>query len=270
VNFIFFGFDPPAGSIAHRSFPIAGSGCDVEGRSDCRSLFYVFRQKIETWPFAFKDNKRRISMQKKFLLSFLFLISFFALCSAPVHSALFNGSFELGEYKGTDLYQTIGATTSDVINNWTVSSIEWIQNYWKAYDGTYSIDLNGNDTGTITQTFVTAPKQQYKVTFWMAGNPDDGIDKVKELKAAADGTTQDFSFDATGKTQNNMGWAERSFLFTAADKLTTLTFTSLETGGFGPALDNVSVAAVPIPAAAWLLGTGLIGLVVIRQRKLWK
>jgi hypothetical protein len=31
-------------------------------------------------------------------------------------------------------------------------------------------------------------------------------------------------------------------------------------------LDNVSLSAVPIPAAAWLLGSGLIGLIGIRRR----
>ena len=36
-------------------------------------------------------------------------------------------------------------------------------------------------------------------------------------------------------------------------------------GGFGAGLQDFIVPA-PIPAAVWLLGSGLIGLVVIRRR----
>ena len=39
--------------------------------------------------------------------------------------------------------------------------------------------------------------------------------------------------------------------------------TSLET----TALDNVQVGAVPIPAAVWLFGSGLIGLIGLARRK---
>ncbi|WP_155325819.1 VPLPA-CTERM sorting domain-containing protein [Desulfosarcina ovata] len=32
-------------------------------------------------------------------------------------------------------------------------------------------------------------------------------------------------------------------------------------------IDNVSVSAVPVPAAVWLLGSGLIGLISVKRRK---
>jgi hypothetical protein len=33
------------------------------------------------------------------------------------------------------------------------------------------------------------------------------------------------------------------------------------------AMDNLTTSAVPVPAAVWLLGSGLIGLIGIRRNK---
>jgi hypothetical protein len=63
-----------------------------------------------------------------------------------------------------------------------------------------------------------------------------------------------------------MGWLDHSFLFTALTNSVTIQFTSLEGDAFGAALDNVRIEAVPIPAAVYLLGTGLVGLVVLRRK----
>ncbi|MSU23907.1 MAG: DUF642 domain-containing protein [Opitutus sp.] len=53
------------------------------------------------------------------------------------------------------------------------------------------------------------------------------------------GTSQDYSFDTTGRTLANMGWTTQTFTFTASAATTTLSFASQENSAYGPALDNV-------------------------------
>jgi choice-of-anchor C domain-containing protein len=205
-------------------------------------------------------------VRSKPFLSILFLMVFSAAVAAPGYPALFtNGGFE-GTWSGPHL--TLNAPSTD-IPGWAVTfgSIDWINTTWPAAEGSFSIDLSGDGLGQISQTFDAVIGQQYRVSFQLAGNPASG-DTIKDLQATVLGSTssQIFSFDTTGKSLTNMGWEERFFLFTALVDSVTLQFTSFEGNPYGPALDGVSVEAVPIPTAAWLLGTGLIGLVALRRK----
>jgi hypothetical protein len=74
----------------------------------------------------------------------------------------------------------------------------------------------------------------------MAGNPAGGpVVKTMEVSAATD--TQSYTFDTTGNTLADMGWEEKTFMFTAVGAATALRFQSMNSGFFGPALDNVVV-----------------------------
>ena len=66
-----------------------------------------------------------------------------------------------------------------------------------------------------------------------------------------------------------MGWKEKEyeFFFTASGTTSSLLFQSLTNGFYGPAIDNVSASAVPVPGPAGMLGVGLVGLVVAVRRK---
>ena len=83
----------------------------------------------------------------------------------------------------------------------------------------------------------------------MAGNP--GAPVLKELEVAVSSgvvfASETFMFDVTGKTSEDMGWEERVFTFTAVDTATTLIFSSLTVGPFGPALDNVRITRLAPP-----------------------
>ncbi len=204
---------------------------------------------------------------KKLLISLMFL---FIFASAAEANLLTNGSFESGTAPGS--YTTLNSVDNSTITGWTVDggSIDYIGSYWQAADGTRSIDLCGNNAGSITQTFATAPGQEYKVDFSMAGNPDGGS-PTKNLAAVvkSDGNTAAyFEFNTTGKTELDMGWLTKSFAFTANGASSTLTFYGLNFGSpYGAALDNVSVSAVPIPAALYLFASGLIGLFAVPRRR---
>ncbi len=190
------------------------------------------------------------------------------LFATPAWADLANGSFENGTNAPVSGFRTLVAGNGE-LEAWTVGdhSVDWIGSYWAPYEGDRSVDLSGNAPGSLSQAIDTAPGTPYRVSFWMAGNPDGG-DLIKDLIVTAQGIASDtFSFDTTGKTRGSMGWVMKEFFFTATDVSTTLIFASGETDAYGPALDNVRVDAVPIPAAFWLLGTGLVGLAVLRRKR---
>jgi choice-of-anchor C domain-containing protein len=198
------------------------------------------------------------------------------LCSSA-NAALFqNGSFELG-IANIGQFTTLNALDNTSITGWTVGTgnIDYIGTYWTSANGVRSLDLNGTVPGSIFQTFDVNPGQTYQVTFDLAGNPDGGP-TAKTLTTSANATIVLSSFDTTGKTVTNMGWTPVSFNFTATGSTETLTFLSTTTGdsgnstyptAFGPALDNVSVTAVPEPSTWAMMILGFLGVGLVAQRR---
>lgn len=183
-----------------------------------------------------------------------------------------NGSFEGNGDIGD--FMTLNAGDNS-IDGWTVQSgsIDWIQDYWQASDGTRSLDLAGYfSQGTIVGiNFNTIVGQTYLVQFDMAGNPDKTYDKAM-IGAAVGDVAHNFSFSQAGNTRQNMGWETMSFTFTATDTTSQLKFgdvTGASDQAWGAALDNVraDVAPVPEPATMLLFGTGILGLAGSRCRR---
>ena len=179
------------------------------------------------------------------------------LPAAANAAAFINGSFEDGVDTGPT-FVTLG-NGSTGITGWTVGgdSVDYIGGLWEASNGDRSVDLNGNGRGSLAQTFDTVSGRTYTVTFDLAGNPDNGAD-IKLLTVTAANDTADYTFDTTGASQADMNWAGQTFSFTAIGTSTTLTFSSGMDGFYGPALDNVAIAAVPEPAT-WAMMIGGIG-----------
>jgi choice-of-anchor C domain-containing protein len=190
--------------------------------------------------------------------------------SANAYELITNGSFENAAFDPGS-FTTLNNGSTD-INGWTVGlgSIDYIGSYWQASNGSRSLDLSGVSKGSISQTINTIAGKEYTVKFDMAGNPDDNL-KLKLLVASLSGNlTEVFNFNATGTTNANMGWISNSYKFIAGPgNTTTLSFASATDTAYGPALDNVSVSAVPEPAtwAMMIIGFGAAGSMVRSNRR---
>ena len=79
-----------------------------------------------------------------------------------------------------------------------------------------------------------------------------------------------YTFDVTGKSLGAMGWVHETYVFVATATTDVLSFLSQSDTPFGPALDNVAIAATPIPGAFLLFGSALAGMGFLgfRRRKL--
>lgn len=191
--------------------------------------------------------------------------------AAPATAAptIVNGSFETATVNPGSGFVTLG-NGSTAITGWVVGGlgIDYVGTYWQAAQGTRSIDLSGNDKGSISQLLTDLViGQKYRVAFSLAGNPDGG--GSTKVAVASDGGSQTgvFSFSNTGTSRANMGWQTQVFDFTATALTANLTFSASVNDPYGPALDNVSISAVPEPAT-WglmILGFGAIGAFLRRR-----
>ena len=188
--------------------------------------------------------------------------------SAASAATITNGGFELGTDPGS--FATVGVGQTN-ITGWDVTSgsVDYIGTYWQGQGagGGRSVDLSGNSIGTLSQTFATVFGKLYDVTFWVSKNPDSGA-PVRTGAVSAGNTLGGFSY-STNNSRANMLWEQQTFRFQATSTSTTLSFSSDASGGccYGPALDSVSIAAVPEPAtwALFILGFGAIGTALRRK-----
>ncbi|MFN4128274.1 MAG: choice-of-anchor C family protein [Paracoccaceae bacterium] len=186
-----------------------------------------------------------------------------------------NGSFEEGSPAG--VFSTLGAG-STAITGWTVGSgnIDYIGTYWQASAGSRSLDLTGNTRGSIFTTITDLIiGTAYKLSFDLSGNPA-GQPAIKQLDVTLSNplTTENYLYNVkTAKnTLSDMKWVTYVLGFVATSTESVITFaTGNGTGGaaccYGPALDNVQISAVPVPAGGLLLLTGLAGFAAMRRRK---
>jgi choice-of-anchor C domain-containing protein len=182
---------------------------------------------------------------------------------AAVSNLVANGDFELPQITG-NYYQTVIAGES-YLTDWTIggNSIDIVQGGLWMHTGTQAIDLAGTPgPGSVSQFISTNPGGSYMLSFFVSSNADQGSPFANSLNVYWGGTLL-----ATISSPVRGRWDAYSFIVTGAAQPRELKFATDITSNQGPLLDTVRLEAVPIPGAVWLLGSGLMGLVIIGRRR---
>ncbi len=194
------------------------------------------------------------------------------------------GSFELGIFldgtvgpgqpqPGTN-YMGIVPGDSTTIPGWTVggpgNGVDWlIEPGFNAHTGIHSLDLQHTTASSIFTEIPTVQGQVYELSFYTAtrsGRDTDGTVSAGSL------SNQEFTALESNSFSSQV-FSPYSFLFTALASSTTIEFVGTGQSRYGPVIDTVSVVEfgtpnpVPVPAAAWLFGTALVGFVGYSRRR---
>ncbi|MCE9628140.1 MAG: DUF642 domain-containing protein [Candidatus Eisenbacteria bacterium] len=185
--------------------------------------------------------------------------------SARAQNLVANPSFEAPGPAGITTRFTCNCVPAGF--GWLVggAGVDLVQTYWAPQDGIQSLDLNQDNQGpatppgSVSQSISTTPGASYRVSFWMAGNPDhtraphDGA-AIKTMDVSFGPVTQSFAFDVTGKVHAAPGWVPYQFDVVANSASSVLLFQSTMAGYAGPLVDNVSVtllASTGARSTAW-------------------
>ena len=206
---------------------------------------------------------RRLPRPCKLAALALFALSLCTTLSASADSFFGNGSFESNE--GSAGQVTTYRAGDASIAGWTVGgSVDVVLSRWESADGSQVVDLNGLESGSVSQTVHTTPGKNYCVAFSLAGNPEGG-DPVKTMNVVWDGAVVAApSFDTSGTSGAAMGYVPVTVAVRSNPygDVTELRLESTTPGAYGPVVDNVRLANVSAAADISALRTAVAALAV--------
>jgi hypothetical protein len=193
--------------------------------------------------------------------------------ASTIYSENFNNqsAFEGSSIFATNLYSEAWATTNfwniKNANNWTFSTGAIYATDGTTAQGAVLLNEGGLTTApeaVLTLSNLTAGTA-YTVAFnyWGDNNPSGGYTLTGWINGAE---IYSVAGNDVGGGTNPAGHSG-SFTFTASGTTQAIGFGQMTSGVTSPIIDNVTVSPVPLPAAAWLMVSGLGGLGVFARKK---
>jgi hypothetical protein len=199
--------------------------------------------------------------------------SILLLASVQANASLIvNGSFEDPTIVGPYEHRNGNELTGWTIFSTYKGTVQFDTSYAAVSEGSQAVQIEVPGDW-ISQSFATVIGQEYKVSFDLSAYPVYGGRNLGRATCAP------FCVSVLGVTAGSasgvfsgisVAYLTHALLFDADSTTSTVKFKNLYDGdGWGnyPHLDNVSVEAVPAPAAIWLFGIGMIGLGFARRRQ---
>tara|TARA_R110001606_G_scaffold361754_3_gene514967 strand:+ start:29410 stop:30036 length:627 start_codon:yes stop_codon:yes gene_type:complete len=202
-------------------------------------------------------------MKLKFILA-ASVVAFASQVQAAPVNLVQNGSFEADAVaSGTFIQQ------ANSITNWTTDQGAFIEIrnniVGQASDGVNFVELDSTVNSNIYQTIATTAGQAYTLSFDYSPRIDQ-LSDTNGISALWNGSVISVPAIITGAGGVSNVWT--TYVFTVIGTGSDILAFSAEgiSDSYGGGIDNVSVNAVPLPAAAFLFAPALLGFMGLRRK----